>query len=129
MKRSPARSTKLMLRGGLATTLLSHYGISLTILHAMEVVLGIRLAHRQGVVPCLLNAPGHCCTRGPGNHVRSNWTSEYELTQQTANAYCQGYELQPHSTEQGDTSSRELRIKKASSCCWTRTIPRCSNLI
>jgi hypothetical protein len=43
----------------------------LTILHAVEVVLGVRLAHGQGVVPCLLNAPGRSCTRGPGNHVRS----------------------------------------------------------
>jgi hypothetical protein len=53
--------------------LLLDHDIILTILHAVEIVLAVRLAHREGVVPCLLNAPGHCSEKV---HVRSIWTRE-----------------------------------------------------
>lgn len=36
-----------------------------TILHAVEIVLPVRLAHGKRVVPCLLDAPGNCSKKVP----------------------------------------------------------------
>jgi hypothetical protein len=63
--------------------------IALTILHAVEIVFGIRLAHRQGIVPVLLNAPGHCSTRYP--EITSGHIGDLEYRVRVDETNCDAY--------------------------------------